>query len=145
MDSVTLGSAMRIRRRQTPAEEFQMAPMIDMVFLLLVFFMCVSSLSQAERAMPVELPVSTESKVPEDLADRASISVLADGRIYVGAAAADEKDLGERVRRAMAANPRTRLHVRAHADARFESIRRVLRICAEAGAYDVIYSTHQES
>ncbi len=122
-----------------------MAPMIDMVFLLLVFFMCVSSLSQAERAMPVDLPVSTESKVPEDLADRATISILADGRLYVGAEAADEQGLGERIRRALAANPRTRLHVRADADVRFETIRRVLRVCAEAGAYDVIYSTHQES
>lgn len=121
-----------------------MAPMIDMVFLLLVFFMCVSSLSQAERAMPVDLPASTESKVPEDLADRATISILADGSLYLGADKADDSALGERVRRTMAANPKTRLHVRADAAVRFEVIRRVLRTCAEAGAYDVIYSTHQE-
>ena len=137
-------SAMRIRRRQTPAEDFQMAPMIDMVFLLLVFFMCVSSLSQAERAMPVDLPASTESKVPEDLADRATISILADGSFYLGADQADENALAERVRRVMQADPRTRLHVRADAAVRFDVIRRVLRVCAEAGAYDVIYSTHQE-
>ena len=134
---------MRIRRRQTPAEEFQMAPMIDMVFLLLVFFMCVSSLSQAERAMPVELPASTESNVPEDLADRATISILGDGSCYVGAERADDAALGERLRRTMAANPRTRLHVRADAAVPFATIRRVLRLCAEAGAYDVIYATHQ--
>ncbi len=121
-----------------------MAPMIDMVFLLLVFFMCVSSLAQAERAMPVDLPASTESKVPEDLADRATISILSDGSIYVGAEMADEGSLGERVRRAMAQNPKTRLHLRADGGVRFEVIRRVLRLCAEAGAYDVIYSTHQE-
>jgi biopolymer transport protein ExbD len=135
---------MRIRRRQTPAEDFQMAPMIDMVFLLLVFFMCVSSLSQAERAMPVDLPASTESKVPEDLADRATISIAADGSFYLGAERADETALAERVRRAMQANPKTRLHLRADGAVRFDVIRRVLRVCAEAGAYDVIYSTHQE-
>ena len=121
-----------------------MAPMIDMVFLLLVFFMCVSSLSQAERAMPVDLPASTESTVPEDLADRATISITADGSLYLGAEKADEAALGERVRRAMQANPKTRLHVRADATVRFDVIRRVLRTCAAAGAYDVIYSTHQE-
>jgi biopolymer transport protein ExbD len=135
---------MRIRRRQTPAEDFQMAPMVDMVFLLLVFFMCVSSLAQAERAMPVELPDSTASKVPEDLADRATISILADGSFYLGAEPADDQALGDRLRRAMATNPKTRLHVRADGGVRFEVIRRVLRVCAEAGAYDVIYSTHQE-
>ena len=121
-----------------------MAPMIDMVFLLLVFFMCVSSLSQAERAMPVDLPASTESKIPENLADRATISILADGSFYLGAEKTDETALGVRVRRAMQANPKTRLHLRADGGVRFEVIRRVLRTCAEAGAYDVIYSTHQE-
>lgn len=121
-----------------------MAPMIDMVFLLLVFFMCVSSLAQAERAMPVDLPDSTESKVPDELANRATISILADGSLYLGAEQVDETSLGERVRRAMAHNPKTRLHLRADGDVRFEVIRRVLRLCAEAGAYDVIYSTHQE-
>ena len=49
---------MRMRRRELSAEEFQMAPMIDMVFLLLVFFMCVSSLAQADKRTPVELPES---------------------------------------------------------------------------------------
>jgi len=121
-----------------------MAPMIDMVFLLLVFFMCVSSLAQAERAVPVELPASTESKVPEDLADRATITLCADGAIFLGAARAEPGELGERLRRTLEADPRTRLHVRADATVRFEDIRRVLRICAEAGAYDVIYATHQE-
>ena len=121
-----------------------MAPMIDMVFLLLVFFMCVSSLSQAERSMPVDLPQSTESKVPDELADRATVSITADGTLYLGAEQADERVLSERLRRTLAANPRTRLHVRADGAVRFETIRRVLRICAEAGAYDVIYATYEQ-
>lgn len=121
-----------------------MAPMIDMVFLLLVFFMCVSSLSQAERAVPVELPQSSESTVPEELNDRATISILTDGTVFIGAEQADEAALGERLRRALRENPRLRLHVRADGQVRFETIRRVLRVCADAGAYDVIYATHQE-
>jgi len=135
---------MRIRRRQTPAEDFQMAPMIDMVFLLLVFFMCVSSLAQAGRAMPVDLPASSESKVPDDLAHRATVSIQADGALHLGAERIEEALLGERVRSAMASDPKTRLHVRADAAVRFDVIRRVLRICAEAGASEVIYATHQE-
>ena len=121
-----------------------MAPMIDMVFLLLVFFMCVSSLSQAERAVPVELPQSTQSKVPEELSDRATISIRADDALFIGAEPADEAALAERLRRALRENPRLRLHVRADGQVRFETIRRVLRTCAEAGAYEVIYATHQE-
>jgi len=136
---------MRLRRRQAPAEDFQMAPMIDMVFLLLVFFMCVSSLSRAERAVPVELPTSTESEVPEELANRVSLTVSEEGVWFLGGRAVDARGLAGAMREAVRANPQVRLHVRAAALARFEDVRRLLRICADAGAYEVIYATHQEN
>jgi biopolymer transport protein ExbD len=135
---------MRVRLRKESAEEFQMAPMIDMVFLLLVFFMCVSSLSQATRRTPVDLPVSAESKVPEDLSARASVSVLADGTLFIGAQRGDLAALDRQLRRALAADPRLRIEVRADRGVPFAEVRRVLRTCAEAGAFEIIYATHQE-
>jgi hypothetical protein len=42
-----------------------MAPLIDMVF-----FMCVSSLAQADRHLSIALPESAESDVPDDLSNR---------------------------------------------------------------------------
>lgn len=134
---------MRIRRRELAPEEFQMAPMIDMVFLLLVFFMCVSSLAQADHRTPVELPESTESKVPEDPSDRATITVQADASVFVGGERTDLAELGGRLREALARNPRLRVQVRADRQATFAAIRRVLRTCAEAGACEIIYATHQ--
>jgi biopolymer transport protein ExbD len=134
---------MRIRRRELSAEDFQMAPMIDMVFLLLVFFMCVSSLSQADKRTPVDLPESAESKVPEDLKDRAMVTVQAGGAVFIGGESTDLGGLGRRLRAALSANPKVRLQVRADARATFAEIKKVLRACAEAGAYEIIYATHQ--
>ena len=134
---------MRIRRRELSAEDFQMAPMIDMVFLLLVFFMCVSSLAQADKRTPVELPESAESKVPEDLTDRAIVTVQAGGAVFIGGDETDVGGLGRRLREALVENPKLRLQVRADARATFAEIKKVLRACAEAGAYEIIYATHQ--
>jgi biopolymer transport protein ExbD len=134
---------MRIRRRELSAEDFQMAPMIDMVFLLLVFFMCVSSLAQADKRTPVELPESVSSKVPEDLKDRAIVTVQAGGAVFVGGEQTDLAGLGRRLRGTLADNPKLRLQVRADARATFAEIKQVLRTCAEAGAYEIIYATHQ--
>ena len=134
---------MRMRRRELPAEDFQMAPMIDMVFLLLVFFMCVSSLAQAEMRTPVDLPESIESKVPEDLTDRAMVTVQAGGAVFIGGEQTDLPELGRRLRATLTENPRLRLQVRADRQATFAEIKRVLRACAEAGAYEIIYATHQ--
>lgn len=134
---------MRIRRREPQAEDFQMAPMIDMVFLLLVFFMCVSSLSQAQRRTPVDLPESTESDVPSDLADRILITVLADGTTEIGGAVVGVAALGEAVRATLRERPGSRFQVRADRATPFSELKKVLRTCAEAGALEVIYATHQ--
>ena len=120
-----------------------MAPMIDMVFLLLVFFMCVSSLSQADKRTPVALPDSAESKVPEDLKDRAMVTVQAGGAVFVGGEPTDVGGLGRRLRTALTGNPKLRLQVRADGRATFAEIKKVLRACAEAGAYEIIYATNQ--
>jgi biopolymer transport protein ExbD len=134
---------MRVRRRDLAAEDFQMAPMIDMVFLLLVFFMCVSSLAQADKRTPVELPESTESKVPEDLQNRATVTVQPGGAVFIGGEATDLGGLSRRLRDTLRTNPQLRLQVRADRRATFAEIKPVLRTCAEAGAYEIIYATHQ--
>lgn len=120
-----------------------MAPMIDMVFLLLVFFMCVSSLAEADRAVEIALPESDESKVPEDISNRGIVSVQEDGSIFLGAAGVSLGELEERIRGALRETPGLRIQVRADEDTRFEIIQRVLRACAEAGAHDILYATYQ--
>jgi biopolymer transport protein ExbD len=134
---------MRKKRRQHPAEDFQMAPMIDMVFLLLVFFMCVSSLSQAARLLPVELPEAAESRVPEDLSGRAYISLTAEGEMLFGALPVTREELRERLAAALRLEPGLRAQIRADRVVPFSKIREALRACSEAGVADIIYATHQ--
>jgi biopolymer transport protein ExbD len=88
----------KLKRKEMPSEEFAMTPMIDMVFLLLVFFMCVSSLAQADKKLKLELPESAESKVPENLTDRGVVSVDAAGRVYLGATPVELERLTEALR-----------------------------------------------
>lgn len=130
-------------RKNREVEDFQMAPMIDMVFLLLVFFMCVSSLASADKSIEVDLPVSAESKVPEDLSGRGIISVQADGSVFMGARAVSLEELKASVTARLRETPGLRIQVRADGATKFEEIQRVLKSCAEAGAVDVIYSTYQ--
>lgn len=59
-----------MRKRAKIAEaEFQMAPMIDMVFLLLVFFMTVSTLAKEARP-ELDLPYSKTATVPVETPPR---------------------------------------------------------------------------
>lgn len=120
-----------------------MTPMIDMVFLLLVFFMTVSTLAQGERRVELDLPESEESEVPEDLADRGTVSIDAEGLVYVGAREQSVPEMCASIEETLLENPELRVHVRADRATKYSDIRKVLHACAEAGAYEVIYATHQ--
>lgn len=134
---------MRLKRKEQPTEDFAMTPMIDMVFLLLVFFMCVSSLAQADKKLKLDLPESTESKVPENMKDRGVVSVDAAGHVYLGATPVEVERLTEAVRAELARRPGLRVLVRAERTVAFRDIKKVLKACAEAGAGEVIYATFQ--
>ena len=61
---------------------FQMAPMIDCVFLLLIFFMCSSSFNAPEAQLNIDLPAvstKTQAKIGEDVV----VNVLSDGSVMV--------------------------------------------------------------
>ncbi|MCB1120508.1 MAG: biopolymer transporter ExbD [Verrucomicrobiae bacterium] len=134
------------KKRPQPEEEFQMAPMIDMVFLLLVFFMCVSTLAQAEKPDAVkDLPESHASEVPDDISDRGIISVQTDGTLYLGSSEMSLEQLKSRIEAEIKGNPDLQIMVRADKATPFGEVKKVLKACAEVGAYEVIYATFQAS
>jgi len=120
-----------------------MAPMIDMVFLLLVFFMCVSSLAQADKAVELDLPESHTSEVPDDVGGRGLVSISEDGSLYLGSQKLELDELKERVSRVLKRDPELRITVRADRGVSFAEIKKVLKACAEVGAYEVIYATYE--
>lgn len=133
----------RRRPLRLPEEDFPMTPMIDMVFLLLVFFMTVSTLAQADQRVKLDLPESAASKVPDNLSNRGTISLDAEGQIFVGAQPRTLDQMKTSIKESLASNPDLRIQVRADQATAYKAVRKVLRACAEAGAYEVIYATYQ--
>lgn len=135
----------RLKKVNRPEETFPMAPMIDMVFLLLVFFMCVSTLAQADKRTPLKLPSSHESVVPSNLSSRGIISVDEQGSIFISAREVSLEEMGDKIRDAIVADPALKIHLRADRLTPYGRIKKILEACAEAGAYEIIYATHQDS
>jgi biopolymer transport protein ExbD len=59
------------------------APMIDVVFLLLIYFMVSSTLEQQEADLSFQLPGTVEQSEPLDLPDEQIIEIRADGQVVV--------------------------------------------------------------
>ena len=62
--------------------EFELTRMIDVVFLLIAFFMTLMSFISAEL-IKLELPTAEEASIPEDPGDRQYISVTTSGELYL--------------------------------------------------------------
>jgi biopolymer transport protein ExbD len=120
-----------------------MAPMIDMVFLLLIFFMCASTLSSVDRSAQVELPVATHSEVPDDPGKRGTINIMADGTLKLAGATVSLEELRRTMQRRLRETPDLAITIRADRDLEHRHVKDVLRGCAEVGAYNVIFAAYQ--
>jgi biopolymer transport protein ExbD len=74
---------MQIRRRDQQLVEMQMGPMIDMVFLLLVFFMVTAKPIKQESDISLGLPGTVAAEEAVELPDEQRIRIEEDGSIVL--------------------------------------------------------------
>ena len=124
--------------------ELDMSPMIDMVFLLLIFFIVASQV--IDDKPDVAIPPAAFAKVPEDTTGRLMISVTKDEKYFIGAdpEAKTIDQLKERIELEINADPELRILIRADGDTKYKANEKVTIACAEVGAQDLIYSVFEE-
>ncbi len=85
----------RSHKRKHSAEVnlgFQIAPMIDVVFVILLFFMVKAGEIQVENAHVTKLPGTVPSDHAVDMPDEISIVVEDDGQVYMNEDPLDKPD-----------------------------------------------------
>ena len=132
----------RIKKIREHAE-IDMAPLIDMVFLLLIFFMCSATLSEIEYTPDVRLPVAPRAKIPENLKDRGVINILPGGDYMITKEIVTEKQMLKIMKKRKKENPDLKLYLRANKEVPFKKVKTVLKTCAEAGINDIIFASFQ--
>ena len=130
---------MRVRRR--PADEIglQIAPMCDVVFLILTFFMLTTELAKQSpaRLPPVRLPLAAAAGVDAETG-RFVVSIDAQGRFLVdGREAAPEALRAALADRAQHHAP-LRVRLRADAAAPARAVKEAVGWSAAAGAEEVV-------
>ena len=129
-------------------EEINVMPLIDVVLMLLIFFM-VTSHMKALELVPVTLPVADKAKVPEVVIDRQVITVAAeaDGKVsyYMNMRKMDIKEMSLAIARQQQANENVRIYLRADRQVKHKYIKAVMEACAEAGIADIIFGVVESS
>lgn len=123
-------------------EKFDLTPMIDIVFLLIIFFMVVAA--EITEKIEVEIPEADKSKVPEDTQGRMQVSLQDNGDLFIGLAPVTLEEFGQRVRHDNDTIPGFRIFLRADSRVAHRNVQDVMQVCAENGVYDIIFSTFQQ-
>lgn len=135
---------MRLHKKQDDEVGFQLAPMIDMTFLLLVFFMVTTKISKEQVKMEIKLPLASNAVIPGNLADRDILSIDAQGQYFVGQNPMTKKELTAYIKERFKNFPPLRLYVRADKNTPGKQIKELMKIASEAGALNVIFGTYQD-
>jgi biopolymer transport protein ExbD len=138
------------KERKNPVEEdpeFQIAPMIDILLVLLVFFMSISSTEVLQSNHSITLPVAADGK---------DASKNSPGQVIINIAWVPMNDIGSieisdtkypdansiipPVQKAIEANPVARVLIRADHNVKWSFMKSVMKAVAQAGVANVTFS-----
>lgn len=137
------------KHRKPEAEadpEFQIAPMIDILLVLLVFFMSISSTEVLQQNQNVDLPVAKEAKEAKDVrGGQVIVNVLYTPINNLTSIEVDERvltapELVPLLKAKVTANPQVRVLLRADKQVRYEFLRTLLESIGQSGVGDVTFS-----
>jgi len=129
---------------RTPAS-VNMTPMIDVVFLLIIFFLVSSHLAKRESKLPMQLPTATRQPAIESIVGRLVINVGADNSVTVGGSVVNRDQLAA-VLRAHAAEKGSEaaVHIRSDAAVDYAIAEPLLRAAAQAGISKITFAVQEQ-
>jgi biopolymer transport protein ExbD len=126
--------------------EFQIAPMIDILLVLLVFFMSISTTQVMQTNRNIRLPVAKDAKEAKENPGQIIVNLGYNPMSNETGISVKEKDyatageivplLQENIR----LNPMVRVLIRADRDVRYNAIKSVLEAVGKAGIANVTFS-----
>ena len=124
---------------------FQLAPMLDVVFLLLIFFVVTQKFILNEQDLKVRVP--TAPKTTEEAA-RAINEIIVNARedengnlvVTIDRAELSLEELEKMLRRQVRLDKNQPVRIRGDADMRWQKIADVISCCTKAEVYNVSFS-----
>jgi biopolymer transport protein ExbD len=138
---------MRIPSRAISGEVgFNMTPMIDVVFQLIIFFLLSSHLAKQESQLPLPLPTAASGQELDDgERPRITVNVLSDGTLVTANRPIAPPELAVLlVERRAAHGDALEVRIRSDRSVPYSRVEPVLLACARAGVWNVAYAVYRK-
>ena len=129
----------RLSRRTRTGLGLDLTPMVDVVFLLVIFFMVSTTFITLESGLPVDLPQAQSSQAQSS--ELPTVTINQDDQIFVGGSPVAEGDLVAVLREVLASSASDTVVLRADQSVRYGLPVRVMDLIKQAGAQRVAIAT----
>ncbi len=133
---------MTIRKRKAIRSELNMTPLIDIVFLLLVFFMLTSHFVE-DKAMDIELPQS-ETSVAIDDAKRITVTIDKESVIYFCGMRTDKQVLSQQLKKRFSNQPKKEVYIQGDKTTDLQLLLEIMDIAKKSGAQSISIETKDQ-
>lgn len=134
---------MRIKHKVDEDAGINLTPIIDMVFLLLIFFLVATKFSDIERDVKVDPPSSRNARPITATPQEMVINVAADGSLMISSKRYGMEDLDRLLAAAVARNPQQAVVIRGDKQAVLQFAVNVLDLCERHGIARTYLTTRQ--
>ena len=135
---------MRFRRRPPDVIGFQIAPMVDILLVLLCFFIVTWSFARKEMELDVKVPAAQSGKEPLAAVNQTVLNVKMDGSVVLNRKSISADELRTRLTDLARLYPDYAIILRGDERTAYRAIVNVLDICREAGIWNVAFATDKQ-
>lgn len=129
---------MAIERQRRRPLRVEIVPMIDVMFILVVFFIVFTTFRTEPAGIEINLPRASTGTVHEQAELR--ITVTQQGTMFVNGTAASENEVRARVQSAVRSNPNTLIIVSADRRVAYDHVVRAMDAARAAGGHRLALS-----
>ena len=134
---------MKFTNRQPPPIAIQLAPMIDILLLLLSFFIISWQFSKSETELNVSVPTAQEGAEPERVRGEIIINVLGDGTLKVEGLVVNREQLFDKLSKIAKQYKNQPVRIRGDANVTYQRIVEVIDTCQKAGIWNISFATQR--
>jgi len=130
-------------RRYAPMHHpgIQLAPLVDVLLLLLIFFLLTWNAARNENELDVKVPKASSAKEKSAPVGDVVVNVKADGNVVVNRRTLTGAELTELLKSLVQLNTEQAVIIRGDEAGAYKNIIGVLNICTEAGITNVAFAT----
>lgn len=129
------------RRHNSRPASLALTSMLDVIFLLLCFFVTASVFSQWENEISIQLPSAATGEQPERLPGEIVINLAGDGEVTVNGKVLALGDLESRLSRISKFYPGQSVIIRADRAVKYDDLVKVIDTCRAADVWNFSLAT----